>query len=87
MTKHEFEDLVGKGIPDYQWETINLVYTFYPIEEVQLKDFNITNEKELYAVLFKSFGYRIFEDMYERATQVLKIDSEIKRLQKKLYEL
>lgn len=67
-------------VTDEMFDDINFVYTWYPtISE--------TNGKQQIALLYTSFGFAIIQDMYERASQALRLDHEMSKMRESLREI
>ena len=80
MMKHEFETLVESKVTNEEYEIIETVYMDYP-------DNVGAAHKQLYATLYKTFGMRIFNDMYPRAKQVQELRVQISKANQEIAAL
>jgi len=74
MTPQEFEDLIGRKIPQKEHNIIQTVYTFHPA----IKD---VGGKGQIAKLYLEYGMTVIEDMLPRAEKMMMLDQKLNRAQ------
>lgn len=73
MMKQEFEQVAKTTVDDMQWAVIETVYNYHPsIPEV--------NGKKVIADLYKIGGYKLIEDMHDRAYAIYAKNKELSEL-------
>jgi len=80
MMKDEFEKLVGKTVTVEEYEVVEKVYMFFPVEPS-------SNGKKIYADMYKYFGLRVFEDMLMRSEKAQELEDVIANAKSKLSNL
>ena len=77
MTKQEFESRLGKEVSLDEYSKIELVYTFHP-------SIGETEGKDQMAMLVRTFGMRIIEDMLPTANKASEYENKIVALRHQL---
>lgn len=77
MMKQEFEALVGKTVPEAEYNVIEYIYTWHP----SIKD---TEGKEQMKVLYSQFGMGMIKGMVPVAQKMEELDKEERELKRKL---
>lgn len=78
MMKHEFEERLGKQIEQELYEKIEVVYTWYPCQK------EIAFDKDYIVNLYDTFGVRIIDDMYNRASKAMNLHKEFNNLKSEI---
>ena len=77
MIKQEFEALVGKTVPEAEYNVIEYVYTWHP----SIKD---TEGKKQMEVLYSQFGMGMIKGMVPVAQKMEELDKEERELKRKM---
>ena len=73
MTQYEFENLIGKGVCDADYEVIEKVYTWHPA----IKN---SGGKEQMKILYTQFGIGVIKAMVPVAEKMQALDNEKNKL-------
>ncbi len=75
MIPQEFNELVGKEVPDREMNIIQTVYTFHPA-------INDVGGKGQIAKLYLEYGMTVIKDMLLRAERLMMLERELAKAQK-----
>ena len=77
MLKSEFDALLGRTSSAGDYELIEKIYNYHPLNF----------SKEAVANLYKEFGIIIFEDMEDRSNEAMALEEQINKARSELRQL